>query len=240
MTAGAGLGVALASQISDARQVFRWLDGARGGRSLVIPPEISGSALTLVRAYERSRRVPISVAAMTAQNVDRVLAVRFRGGELPEWPAGIDVESHDLQWSREVFVYGSNLQGRNGKGAALTAKTDWGAKPLGEGRQYQCYAIPTKETPYRILPLDKIAAAVGRFTDHARSEPDHHFLLTAIGTGQSGYSPVQIAPLFSKAPPNVSLIDDQGRVRCRAQDWSRALLPAQETIRTSLSEFAAK
>ena len=57
----------------------------------------------------------------------------------------------------KIFVFGSNLEGKHGKGAALEARKNWGAiYGQGIGRQGNSYAIPTKSTPYISLPLEKI------------------------------------------------------------------------------------
>jgi hypothetical protein len=48
--------------------------------------------------------------------------------------------------SNQIFVFGSNTQGRHGKGAALTAKNKFGAiYGQAEGLQGQSYAIITKD-----------------------------------------------------------------------------------------------
>jgi hypothetical protein len=53
-----------------------------------------------------------------------------------------------------VFVFGSNLAGRHGKGAALWARQHRGAiYGQGVGRQGNAYAIPIKDGQLRVLPL---------------------------------------------------------------------------------------
>lgn len=106
----------------------------------------------------------------------------------------------------DIFVFGSNLQGRHGKGAALEAKEKWGAiYGIAEGLQGNSYAIPTKETPYKTLALWKIKEYIIRFIAYARLHPEMQFLLTPIGCGLAGYTPAIIAPLFKDAPKNVIL-----------------------------------
>lgn len=108
----------------------------------------------------------------------------------------------------EIFVFGSNLQGRHGKGAALEALQRHGAwLGCGEGIQGNSYAIPTKATPYQSLSLPEIAAAVERFLDFAICHPELTFRVTAIGCGLAGFSPEQIAPMFRSAPANCILPD---------------------------------
>lgn len=104
----------------------------------------------------------------------------------------------------EIFVFGSNLAGRHGKGAALCAKRDWGAVyGVGVGRTGDSYAIPTKGRRLEVLPLDMIEDYVADFIAYARANPDLQFKLTAIGCGLAGYKPEQIAPMFKDAPGNV-------------------------------------
>lgn len=103
-----------------------------------------------------------------------------------------------------VFVFGSNLAGRHGKGAALWARQHRGARyGQGEGLQGRSYAIPTKDDRLRVLPLAAIDAAVQRFLEHARAHPDETFQLTPIGCGLAGYARADIEPLFAGAPGNV-------------------------------------
>jgi hypothetical protein len=107
-----------------------------------------------------------------------------------------------------IFVFGSNLAGRHGKGAALWAKEYRGAiYGQGAGRQGNSYAIPTKDWELRTLPLDAIADYVEAFLAYAADHPRDVFELTPIGCGLAGYAPATIAPMFRKAPTNVLLPD---------------------------------
>jgi len=109
----------------------------------------------------------------------------------------------------EIFVFGSNLAGRHGKGAALFARQHHGAiYGQGEGLQGTSYAIPTKGfaargEPMPVLPIARIRVHVLRFILFARRNPEMTFRLTTIGCGLAGYTPEQIAPLFANAPSNV-------------------------------------
>lgn len=105
---------------------------------------------------------------------------------------------------RTIFVFGSNLAGRHGKGAALVASRAWGAqRGVGAGRTGDSYAIPTKSVRLRTLPLAYIKGHVDTFIAYATVHPELDFLLTAIGCGLAGYHPTDIAPMFSGAPANV-------------------------------------
>lgn len=110
---------------------------------------------------------------------------------------------------RTIFVFGSNLAGRHGKGAALFAKQYRGAiYGQGAGRQGQSFAIPTKDHELRTLPLIDIADYVRGFLAYAADHPRELFELTPIGCGLAGYTPAVIAPMFKNAPTNVLLPDE--------------------------------
>jgi hypothetical protein len=105
-----------------------------------------------------------------------------------------------------IFVFGSNLAGRHGKGAALYARQHHGAVyGEGVGQQGNSYAIPTKDERLRTLPLDTIKYHADVFLYYARQNPNSSFKLTAIGCGLAGYKPSDIAWMFKDAPPNVEL-----------------------------------
>lgn len=104
----------------------------------------------------------------------------------------------------EIFVFGSNLAGRHGKGAALEARRKHGAVyGVGVGKTGNSYAIPTKDGNLNTLPLERIKPYVEDFILFAEANRGVTFRLTAIGCGLAGYKPEQIAPMFAKAPRNV-------------------------------------
>lgn len=110
----------------------------------------------------------------------------------------------------DIFVFGSNLAGRHGKGAALHAKRLYGAQyGVGEGLTGCAYAIPTKGHFLEILSLETIAGSINRFSEFAWNNPGMRFLLTPVGCGLAGYSVDQIRPLFEAAnlPVNVEFLD---------------------------------
>lgn len=105
----------------------------------------------------------------------------------------------------DVFVFGSNLAGRHGKGAALEARKHWGAKyGVGEGRSGKSYAIPTKDEKLRTRSLEDIKISVDKFLEYARNS-EKVFWVTPVGCGLAGYKPAQIAPMFKDRPYNVVL-----------------------------------
>lgn len=108
-----------------------------------------------------------------------------------------------------VFVFGSNLAGRHGAGAALWARQRRGAiYGKGVGMQGNSYAIPTKDAQLKTLPLWKIKPYVEDFLAFARGRPDLTFQLTPIGCGLAGYKSDHIAPMFRGAPANVLIPDE--------------------------------
>lgn len=105
-----------------------------------------------------------------------------------------------------IFVFGSNLAGRHGRGAALYAKKHHGAVyGVGEGFAGNSYAIPTKDKYIRTRPLSSINRSVGKFIRYAESNPDVTFEVTKIGCGLAGYSEDEISPMFKDAPMNCNL-----------------------------------
>lgn len=94
----------------------------------------------------------------------------------------------------EVFVFGSNVNGYHGGGAALTALQKFGAIwGQGEGLQGQSYGIPTMEG------IDSMKAAIERFILFAKEHCELIFLVTPIGCGIAGYKPEKVAPFFRSA-----------------------------------------
>jgi hypothetical protein len=105
-----------------------------------------------------------------------------------------------------IFVFGSNLAGRHGKGAALTARLKYGAiTGQGVGLMGQCYAIPTKGFHMETLQLKFIKVYIDLFIDFAKFKPEINFFVTAIGTGLAGYRHNQIAPMFKGVPNNCDM-----------------------------------
>lgn len=105
-----------------------------------------------------------------------------------------------------IFVFGSNLAGRHGKGAAKWARENRGAiYGMGEGMTGQSYALPTKDENLRVLSLQRIGEYVGQFLDFAEQHRDLEFEVTPVGCGLAGYSYEEIAPMFSKVTSNVHL-----------------------------------
>ena len=95
----------------------------------------------------------------------------------------------------EIFVFGSNLRGMHGGGAARVALDKFGAIwGKGVGLQGQSYGIPTMQGG-----VGTIKPYVDDFIEFARTHPEMRFLVTRIGCGIAGFSDEEIAPLFKEA-----------------------------------------
>lgn len=120
--------------------------------------------------------------------------------------ANSESQIRDVQDGFGTFVFGSNLAGRHGKGAALLARTYRGARTgKGYGPQGTCYALPTKDVDLKILSLKEISKHVSDFLAYAQSRPNEVFQLTRVGCGLTGYRDSEIAPMFYSAPKNIIL-----------------------------------
>ena len=106
----------------------------------------------------------------------------------------------------EIFVFGSNLRGMHGGGAAYIAYRKFEAiMGKGVGLQGQSYAIPTMQGG-----VETIRPYVDEFIGFAKQHPELTFLVTRIGCGIAGFTDDEISPLFEKAndvknivlPPN--------------------------------------
>lgn len=97
--------------------------------------------------------------------------------------------------SNEIFVFGSNLAGQHGGGAARLAYQKFGAVwGQGVGLQGQSYGIPTMQGS-----VETIKPYVDEFIEFAKQHPSKTFLVTEISCGIAGFTVAEIAPLFEQA-----------------------------------------
>lgn len=106
----------------------------------------------------------------------------------------------------EIFVFGSNLAGIHGAGAARMAFDFLGAIwGVGEGHQGKTYALPTKDHDINTLSLVEIKKHVDTFLEYAENHPEFIFLITKVGCGLAGWTTEDIAPMFSEVSSNIVL-----------------------------------
>lgn len=123
----------------------------------------------------------------------------------------------DMNDGQTIFVFGSNLAGRHGLGAAKDAARFWSAiYGKGNGPQGQAYAIPTKHSSLRTLPLERVKTYIDQFKEYARRNPQLRFLVTEVGCGLAGFTADDIAPLFAGVPDNCVLSGEFNRILRRS------------------------
>ena len=95
----------------------------------------------------------------------------------------------------EVFVFGSNLEGSHGAGAAAVAANKFGAIwGQGVGLQGQSYGIPTMHGG-----IAEIKPYVDELIVFAKNNTHLIFLVTRIGCGIAGFYEKEISPLFAES-----------------------------------------
>lgn len=117
----------------------------------------------------------------------------------------------------EVFVFGSNMEGRHAGGAAKFAWKNFGAKlGIAEGLSGQSYAIPTLDKKGRKRPLEDIRKSFETFYKFAEDNPDKIFLVTKVGCGIAGFTVEEMAEVVKSLgdiPFNVTLPMEFSRIR---------------------------
>ena len=172
----------------------------------------------MVKAWENERKA--KRAMFSRMNEDAVVSAHMTISEIKSYRAKRNREErnyrhldefrdritpkgiHDLQ-PGEIFVFGSNLEGMHGGGAARTAVERFGAMiGQGVGLQGQSYAIPTMQGG-----VETIRPYVDEFLRFADCHRELTFLVTRIGCGIAGFRDEEIAPLFARAIhlPNIHL-----------------------------------
>lgn len=118
-------------------------------------------------------------------------SIEYNGIERPEHTPDMISELK----TDEVFVFGSNLEGMHGGGAAYTAFKKFGAAMgCGVGLRGQSYAIPTMHGG-----VEDIRPYVDEFIRYAAEHPELFFYVTRVGCGIAGFKDREIAPLFAEA-----------------------------------------
>lgn len=125
------------------------------------------------------------------------------------WGGDCVFSTYETKQMTTIFVFGSNLAGRHGAGAARHARLEHGAVyGEGEGRTGNAYAIPTLDGNLGKLQLHRIHRAVHEFIDYATAHPELTFLVTRVGCGLAGFADSTIAPMFKHVPDNCIMPTD--------------------------------
>lgn len=160
---------------------------------LIFPPFFS---FNIIEKRKKGAISPLSQRKSIYLQTDLEYRIDMKKGRItPSWI--------DSLKENEIFVFGSNLAGMHGGGAARIARLHFGAvMGKGVGLQGQSYAIPTMQGG-----VETIRPYVYRFIAYAKRHPEKHFLVTPIGCGIAGFEAEDIAPLFEKAKEmkNISL-----------------------------------
>jgi len=102
----------------------------------------------------------------------------------------------------EIFVFGSNRQGRHSLGSALTARLKFGAiYGQAEGLQGNSYAIITKELRknFKSVSLKEVKKGIDNFIIFAKENKHLTFYVVELGCHLAYFSVEEIAPLFREA-----------------------------------------
>jgi hypothetical protein len=131
----------------------------------------------------------------------------YKGGPtfpVPEKQCGMPPCLSCIDQTHPIFVFGSNMAGRHGRGAALHALQHHAAVyGQGEGRQGNSYAIPTLDHTLKNLPFGIVARFCEDFVVYAEDHQDLRFFLTAVGTGLAGIPVERMKAAFRDCPLNV-------------------------------------
>lgn len=107
--------------------------------------------------------------------------------------------------STEIFVFGSNMRGAHGAGAAKVAVDKYNAEHgVYYGITGKSFAIPTKDYYIKTMELENIIPFIKKFVSFTREHTDKQFFVTRIGCVLAGYSNEEIAPHFKGCGDNCS------------------------------------
>lgn len=164
------------------------------------------------------------------QRLAKYLVEKYTNGEITEDMGVVTIKTNALAKNTvntydgditpdkdTVFVFGSNTEGRHGKGAAKLAKDKFGAKyGQSEGLQGNSYAIPTKNLKKgtRSVAMKDITQSIKKMYDVAKKNPDKQFKVAyRTDSNLSGYKLSEFATMFKyagDAPENVVFSKELG------------------------------
>ena len=118
-------------------------------------------------------------------------SIEYNGIERPEHTPDMISELK----ADEVFVFGSNLEGMHGGGAAYTAFKKFGAA-MGCG-----VGLGGRRNVNQTMHggVEEIKPYVDEFIRYAAEHPELFFYVTRVGCGIAGFKDREIAPLFAEA-----------------------------------------
>lgn len=147
----------------------------------------------------------------------------------------------------KIFVFGSNLAGIHGAGAAKFAHEQHHAIfGQGIGRTGSAYAIPTKDENILTMPVTRIVPHIDVFRDYAKVNCQLDFYVSRVGCGLAGYTDAQIAPLFHCMPNNVFLPEEWKPLltSCPISNqwwaWEKTPIPNRAEVERKESDLAKK
>ena len=110
-----------------------------------------------------------------------------------------------------IFVFGSNIEGRHGAGAAKVAREQFGAiYGQGQGLQGNAYALPTKDLRVkenrglRSISKEDIVESIKKLYETARKHPVNMFKIAyrnTHSTSLNGYTGLEMIDMFLEAGP---------------------------------------
>ncbi len=157
----------------------------------------------LVPKFEKAGLAPSQIVDFASIFIDMALQIYNNSYEYHK-----DGESPDVS-ENYVFVFGSNLAGIHGAGAAREALEKFGARiGVGEGMMGMSYALPTKDDKIESLPINKVGHYIAAFKFFAYTNPERKFFLTRVGCGLAGFKDEEIAPLFVGSPDNINFPEE--------------------------------
>ena len=155
-------------------------------RYYVAPPCEVKSEITYDKEFDAKMSISASPLSLSIQ-ITPIMEKDYSNRITPDYITSLK--------PNEIFVFGSNLAGMHGGGAARMARLHFGAVlGNGDGPQGESYAIPTMQGG-----VETIQPYVDKFISYAKAHPEQTFLVTPIGCGIAGFMPDDIAPLFEKA-----------------------------------------
>ena len=115
----------------------------------------------------------------------------------------------------QIFVFGSNTQGRHGRGAALTARLKFGAiYGQSEGIQGKSFAIITKDLTKKTHPsrtTAQIISQINKLYEYAALHPDKEFIIPYKYSDYNlnAYSSEDMAKMFASRDIPENIIFDK-------------------------------